>query len=260
MLNKKIKALVVIGILVAIYPTSKWLWGEASKAYFNYRCGQDAGEFIYRTVDNVEGLFQMRPREQRDYFDSLRSGNLLEDPYGHTNFEAQSPWHLFLRYPKTGKPTYTYLESVQGPDLKKYALYKFYKNDFSKKPEYTNEPYWLYTYDSLKRSKTGLSYGVILSAEQISKPKSKYGYTWRQFQNDLDKLFNVYGGELIVKELATDETLGIRRGYFIYSAWPRITGGCPKYKNPNIAFEFISKVLIPAPFDSSSLEEKIYGD
>ena len=91
MLNKKIKVIVVVVLLIAIYPTYRWYWNKTSLAYFNHRCETDAGEFIYRTVENVEGIFQMRPRDPRDYFTRLREGDLPEDPYGHTNAEAKMP-------------------------------------------------------------------------------------------------------------------------------------------------------------------------
>jgi len=252
----KRKILIGLVAIIVLYGGSKWLWGEASKAYFNYRCEQDAGEFIYRTVDNVKGIFQIRPREQRDYITSLRNGNLLEDPYGHTDKEAQRPWDLFLPKPKHN--TYSFFESTQGPDVKKYDLYKNIMT-ISERPDYTGEPYWRYSYHGLRRGYKGEDYWTMHEAKQVSELISKYGFTWRQFQNTLDKLFKVYGGELIVKELATDEILGIRRGYFIYSTWPKLMGGCPKGKHHDITFEFISKVLKPAPFDVSALEEKDYG-
>lgn len=252
----KRKILIGLVTIVVLYSGSKWLWGEASKAYFNYRCEQNAGEFIYRTVDNVKGVFQMRPREQREYFTSLRNGNLLEDPYGHTNLEAQYPWDLFLGKP--GNEAYSFFESTQGPDVKKYDLHKKIMT-ISERPVYTGEPYWRYTYHGLRREYKGKNFWTMHEAKQVSELMSLYGFTWRQFQNIWDKLFSVYGGELIVKELATDETLGVRRGYFIYSTWPKLMGACPKRKHDYITFEFVSKILKPAPFDDSILEEKDYG-
>lgn len=255
MKSKTMKIFIGLIGVVVLYQGAKWGWGEASKAYFNYRCEQDAGEFIYRTVENVEGVFQMRPREQRDYITSLRNGDLLEDPYGHTNREAQRPWYLFLRYPK--EVSYSYFETEKGVNLKEYDL-RLHKK-FSSRPVYTGERYWRYEIDHVIRSKSSNSYGRILKTKQISQLKSQYGFTWHQFQNNWDRLFEVYGGELIVKELATDETLGVRRGYFIYTTWPELMGGCPKRKHEDITFEFVSKVLKPAPFDGGLIKEKEHG-
>src|SRR5512147_1589890 len=35
--------------------------GMSSEEYFQHLCRREAGEFIYRTVDNVEGFYFMRP-------------------------------------------------------------------------------------------------------------------------------------------------------------------------------------------------------
>ena len=78
------------------------LQGFIGRAYFNHLCEKEAGEFIYKTVDNVEGLYQMRPRDPRDYFDRLSHGDIPEDPYGHTNVEAQAPQVLFVSPPFVG--------------------------------------------------------------------------------------------------------------------------------------------------------------
>src|SRR4051812_17787766 len=52
------------------------------KKYFEHLCETEAGEFIYRTVDNVEGVYQMRPRDPADYFDRMSKGDVPDDPYG----------------------------------------------------------------------------------------------------------------------------------------------------------------------------------
>ena len=62
------KVLIGIIILIAAYGLVRWGYGEASYVYFEHKCETDAGEFIYKTVENVEGLYQMRPRDPRDYF------------------------------------------------------------------------------------------------------------------------------------------------------------------------------------------------
>ena len=35
--------------------------GMTPEKYFNHLCKTEAGEFIYKTVENVEGIFMMRP-------------------------------------------------------------------------------------------------------------------------------------------------------------------------------------------------------
>ncbi|WP_415896042.1 hypothetical protein ACMXYQ_07265 [Neptuniibacter sp. PT34_22] len=113
---------------------------EEAYQYFKHKCETQAGEFIYRTVDNVEGLYQMRLRDPRDYFDRMRYGDIPEDPYGHTNLEAQKPWVLFVRNP-SGR--YQFLETKKPPIMRGYELNIEYLK-FAKKPVFTGQEYWRY--------------------------------------------------------------------------------------------------------------------
>jgi hypothetical protein len=252
MKSKSIKILIGLVGVVVLYQGAKWGYGEAAQAYFNYRCEQDAGEFIYRTVEDVEGVFQMRPREKGEYFSRLRRGDLMEDPYGHTNREAKSPWYMFLQYPN--KPTYSFFESTLEPDFKEYELRK-HMSPFIERPNKTGEPYWIYKISAIRRENSSKSFRTMLNASQTSKLRSQYGFTWQQVQNNGDKFFGVIGGELIVKELATDEILAVRRGFFFWPPWSKRGGICPKGKTENLIFNFISKVLIPSNFNDSEVDE-----
>jgi hypothetical protein len=60
---------------------SKRDW-DTAKAYFKWLCENEAGEFVYKTVENVDSVFEMRrrPEFERDWrmFDRY----YLEDPWG----------------------------------------------------------------------------------------------------------------------------------------------------------------------------------
>ena len=58
--------------------------GMTPEEYFQHLCKAEAGEFIYKTVENVEGIYMMRPRREAmdDEFQHLYA---LEDPYEHTS-------------------------------------------------------------------------------------------------------------------------------------------------------------------------------
>ena len=45
--------------------------GMTSQEYFDHLCKTEAGEFIYKTVENVEGIYMMRPRKEAS--DSMHS-------------------------------------------------------------------------------------------------------------------------------------------------------------------------------------------
>src|SRR5207237_7661024 len=55
--------------------------GMSTQEYFEHLCKPEAGEFIYKTVENVEGIYQMRPREALTDA-MLQDRYYLEDPYG----------------------------------------------------------------------------------------------------------------------------------------------------------------------------------
>jgi hypothetical protein len=61
--------------------------GMTPEQYFDHLCKTEAGEFIYKTVEHVEGLYMMRPRKEATD-DELSHLYALEDPYGHTTDES----------------------------------------------------------------------------------------------------------------------------------------------------------------------------
>ena len=55
-----------------------WL---SAKKYFEYLCDKEAGQFIYRTVEGVDSVFQMRPRLIATDLE-LADRYVMPDPYG----------------------------------------------------------------------------------------------------------------------------------------------------------------------------------
>lgn len=252
MKNKKVKVIVIVVLLIAAYPVYRWYWSKASWDYFQSRCEQDAGEFIYRTVENVEGLFQMRSRDPRDYFTRLREGDLPEDPYGHTNAEAKMPAALFLSYPLSGIPKktpYQYLESVKPPNTGKFYDRRFPSLVYASEPVYTGDKYWLY--ELVGRTENGRE---IFNAYQKSSLSSRHAYTWRKIKNDKDSKHGVLGSELYVKDLKTDEVLGLKRGFFYKNKYTGEMTICPKGKSERMVLNFVNKVLIPAEITNKGEE------
>src|SRR5207237_4857872 len=88
--------------------------GMSTQEYFEHLCKTEAGEFIYKTVENVEGIYQMRPREHvTDKM--LMDRYFLEDPYGEYGDEE----HLQEEYVNPPYSTYVKFKSERG-----YTLYK----------------------------------------------------------------------------------------------------------------------------------------
>ena len=82
--------------------------GMSSVEYLEHLCKSEAGEFIFKTVDDVEGIRLLRPRtpNRSDYkFQHLYA---MEDPYGHDEDEAEEPgfqlvggyWYPFIEMPR----------------------------------------------------------------------------------------------------------------------------------------------------------------
>lgn len=58
--------------------------GMTPEQYFDHLCKTEAGEFIYKRVEHVEGLYMMRPRKEATD-DELSHLYALEDPYDATD-------------------------------------------------------------------------------------------------------------------------------------------------------------------------------
>jgi hypothetical protein len=178
--------------------------------YFDYLCRTQAGEFIYRTVDNVEGILQMRPRDgSKDYFDRMRAGDIPEDPWGHTNVEAQHPEWLFVN----ASTKYEYLEATLRDRPNLVARYSDYDHRV----------------------------GKPMRIEHAVTPRSKYGFRWTETTELARTFLRIYGGKIEVVELASGSVLAVTRGYVRMHPW-RI---CPNSKTEELTYRFVSKVLKP---------------
>jgi hypothetical protein len=201
--------------------------GMTPEQYFDHLCKTEAGEFIYKTVENVEGLFQMRPRESATD-DMLQHLYALEDPYGFSYLEAEAPQKVFVNPP--------------------WRNYKFFENALPSnvRPLITDAKYRRYS---------GRIQGKNPMNEiHVSSLGSRYGYTWRGIKRPHDRELGIVGGELIVLDLQTNEVLAVRRGFIRSGDVPNNLTGvwwlgghvCPEYRDSHIyTYEFISRVLKP---------------
>ena len=236
-LDKKILAGIAYTIIAVYF--GGLAWGEIAFRYFRHKCDTQAGEFIYQTVDDVEGIYQMRLRDPRDYFDRMRKGDIPEDPFGHTNAEAQRPWGMFIGGTDIDS-AYQYFETTKPPNKARQRLETL---RFENEPIFTGEKYWIYRRlhdtpdDAEHNNKT---------ATQSSKIQSRYGFTWREIRDRWDRLFGIWGGELIAVDLKTSEELAIRRGFVLSSTLAKRSGICPRDKGDYVTANFIKKVLQPA--------------
>lgn len=205
--------------------------GMTTKEYFEHLCKAEAGEFIFNTVENVEGIMQMRPRiEATDYM--LQHLYALEDPYGPPYGEefTMGPAALKSGTIQSAYVNPRYSDAVKTKDIKKRA-YRLYKPDQNYKflekhiPKSLQNPATGVTFlrytrpntDKLESEDGQYMYPgdqqPPLIEERVKEPKSRYGFTWRGITRPHDRELGIAGGEMIILDMQTNEVLAVRRGY-----------------------------------------------
>ena len=215
--------------------------------YFDHLCKTEAGEFIYKTVENVEGLYMMRPRkEATDY--ELEHLYALEDPYGQVLTESELSQDEYVQ-PAMGK--YVFLETPLNIGSAHEKFKRYYRDEGA----HPNRQY--------QTAINGQSIFVpyIVAETNVSTIKSRYGFTWRGISRPHDRELGIAGGELIVLDLNSQEVVAVRRG-FIRSGWMKnltgiwwLTGRtCPA---PGAKREhlFVKEVLRPVTIAVSGKEK-----
>jgi|GEM_PF-884224 len=173
--------------------------GMTSQEYFDHLCKTEAGEFIYKTVEDVEGLYMMRPRKEATDFE-LEHLYALEDPYGHENWEATAPAPAFVHPGQYGFLEMPITDSRE-PDWRK----KYVHSSLMVPPQPGANIQRYFGYDGRNQKSLQKEYDV--------NRKSRYGYTWRGITRPHDREMGIAGGELIVLDLEANEVLAVRRGY-----------------------------------------------
>jgi len=188
--------------------------GMTSQEYFEHLCKTEAGEFIYKTVENVEGLYIMRPRQEATDWE-LEHLYALEDPYGQVLGVGRLAQDTYVQ-PAMGK--YQFLEMPAGLTSQGDGRPVRYKRYFRDKHAHTDRQY-----QTAINGRFVLAPYIVAEAE-VSARESRYGYAWRGIKRPHDRELGIVGGELIVLDLQTNEVLAVRRGY-LRSGWMKnLTG------------------------------------
>lgn len=190
--------------------------GMTGDEYFKELCEKEAGEFIYRTVEDVEGLYMIRPRPKLNSA-ALNDRYALEDPYGSGGGDdlPWAPWtfvgitdralHRYQANPYSFFK-YLYLETPLVPiDFGDRGLSrKYYDPSIFREP-----PSW---------ASSQVFYGNTGESNTLKKgftrrALSRFGFTWRDVRRPFDRELGIGGGEVAVVDLMTNELLGVRRGF-----------------------------------------------
>lgn len=214
--RRKVIAGLIVAVVFGYFPLThyrqEYLALEAVKtrlakadAMFQERC-KKAGMKIYRTAENVEGVFLMKVRPQEMNRDDQFK---MDDPYGR-DFGGYGYIESFLReefqitlsdVPKKNVPArsgYQYVEAIDPADGKRYR--------------YTgriDQP-WL-------RDK---SYGewvrqFALDKTVATSPAPRYGVTYDDISTRNEREYWIAGSSLKVIDLQTNEVMAERIGYMV---------------------------------------------
>ncbi len=220
----------------------RWWW--SAKKYFLHLCETEAGEFVFKTADNVEGFLFMRPPKRPTDFD-------LKDRY---KLEAPSFERMFRPYKDNVRARgrgfvspgrdFLYLEEPNTDRETK-------RKNYLKATEYDDR--------TLELS----------NVEILEEPTSRYAVTWRGLRRPKDREHGISGTEVIVLDWRTNEIVGVWREFGMTGrnreewdgVWWLNAAICPqfyqKYARPDFQqkYGFISSVLHPPKPASSPRKE-----
>jgi len=173
---------------------------EADVAYVKELCAKQGGEKIYRTVDNVEGVFQMKARNP-DPEGQWRDQYGMVDPWGM----AQGDSEELLGFLSTAGRGYWYFEQQPkfgAPDGPPYR-----RKHLVSTPELAHAP----SSDAVISRE-----GNILSRQssEVKILRSRYGYYIEDLSTKEMRSRWIAGGRIKIVDLQTKEVLAEQVGYF----------------------------------------------
>jgi hypothetical protein len=217
--------------------------GMKPKEYWEALCKAEAGEFIYKTVKDVEGFLLVRPRSA-ETDDAMRDKYVIEDAYGLREFYSTSlkarPGISFL---DRSSKTYRYVEAriILSTGERRNVRHEA---DISKLRD-------------LRKNKANEKWGEedFSRIVEVAVFDSRYGVTWRGVRRERDLELGVSGGELAVVDLVSGQTLALRRGFALDPLaakgerdrrWWLGSSGCPIIARDFVTLiDFVRRVLLP---------------
>lgn len=225
----------VISALVIMYKVNAI--GEDKKVtthrYQLYKsCVEDAGNYVFRKVEGVEAVAQLRLREWAGHGDWKSRSEYPYDMYGYNSFEIR---HVEFSYVNPPFSNYKYFESPLLTDNFKFP--PLYASDGHLPAVLfdTNPKYRRFSGYRQRESK--------MKVEHVSTLLSLYGFTFQETHTEGDDAYGVIGSDLIVVDIATGEILGLRKGYWSTED-VNTSPICPFGRDWSRTVNFVSRVLI----------------
>lgn len=210
-------------------PKDVWRAGMTGEEYFKALCEAEAGEWVFRTVEGVEGIRQMRPYHKTNYHSMLGAYYVAEVVVADLVAQVDNPAGYLIASDVKRWPTYQYLEIPADGKPNAVRFRRFFKA-----PGVLQGP---------------PAYGIDI-AEYVS-PKSRYGYTWRGIERIHAKENGILGAELIILDTDTNEILAFRRHFYrlrfdpTYQDFREMFPSICKNKKFDSGFAFITRVIQP---------------
>lgn len=203
-----------------------WLPGtpKQSVQYFNHLCGTEAGEWIFRKVQKVEGFYFARPQ-------GAPTSDTLTDPFG-----PEMPW-IQRQYVLTGDSLKWQGAWFIQPPLYNYHFIEQPRRSTDWQKQITDPYIRLFGYTREAIPVPGVHGKAIdqrdwytwhdkdpMQVIGIPAITARYGYTWRGLKRAQDREHGIAGGEVLIYDLQTKEVLAVRRQFLIASHNPRGEG------------------------------------
>jgi hypothetical protein len=253
--GKATATLIVVGLFAA-FP-GRWAWEakqrqdaararyQIAEAMFQERC-KKAGEFIYRTAENVEGVFLLKLRpEGINYGDQYR----MDDPYGMDSSLKEVYIGIFLQARNEkgffdGKKVggYRYVDAIDPKDGKRYRYTGRIDQPWLRDKRYGE---WVREF--------------VLDKVLAPDPAPRYGVTYDDISTREERDYWIAGSSLKVIDLQTNEVMAERIGYMMDRGQGNNSGGrapwllaasnaCPRFPGGfsgqlNQTRNFVEKVL-----------------
>jgi hypothetical protein len=215
--QKQRKSAIVAGVSAFVFLNIPNILAIGGRQYAEHLCNSEMGDFIYRTVENVHGLYQVRPSELTRYGEFL----------GYMDWENVTPEFAFISHGQ-----YSYFEvPVAGRDIP-VSNQQSGNADFSQTSSPAGKYLRFFGYNGKET--------VTMSSELETTLASRYGYAHRVTTDRLDRALGIRRFETEVMDLQTSEILARRR-------WITLSGTifCLPPKNEYFTVSFVQKVLRP---------------
>lgn len=187
---------------------------DVSTQYFNHLCSTESGEYILKTVENVEGVYQMRPRGKVANTPLDFDRYALEEPtgVGWSNDEGSDDqvYQMYIQ-PMYGKYTFMERPNPDDPD----TVIRAERNINAHPPAGETSGH-----DTGIRIKSGdawvntsIRLPWMVSYKAANQRQARYGFTWRGIKRDLDRRYSIAAGEYWIVDLDTNEVLAVKRRF-----------------------------------------------